>query len=108
MIYEQRVYRCAPGRVDSLLNRFEAGTLRVFERLGIRPVGFWTTFVGECEQEVMYLLAWKDLAEKEQVWKALLADPEWRAIRAASEKDGPIVVNAKSSLLMPTKFSPLK
>jgi hypothetical protein len=107
MIYEQRVYRCAPGRLHNLLDRFETGTLKVFERLGIRAVGFWTTFVG-CEQEVMYLLAWKDLDEKERVWRTLLADPEWLAIKAQSERDGPIVAVAKSSLLMPTAFSPLQ
>lgn len=108
MIYEQRVYRIAPGRLNNLLNRFETGTLRVFERLGIRPLGFWTTFVGECEQEIMYLLAWEDLAEKERVWKTLQADPEWLAIRAETERDGPIVVTAKSTLLVPTKFSPMQ
>lgn len=108
MIYEQRVYRCAPGRLKNLLNRFDTRTLKVFDRLGVRPLGFWTTFVGECEQEVMYLLAWEDMAEKERVWKTLLADPEWLAIRAETEKDGPIVAIAKSSLLVPTSFSPMQ
>lgn len=108
MIYEQRVYQCVPGRLPNLLNRFETKTLKVFERLGIRPVGFWTTMIGDSNQEVTYLLAWESMAEKEQVWATLLSDPEWLAIRAETEKDGPIVANAKSSLLQPTIFSPLK
>jgi hypothetical protein len=107
VLYEQRLYSCVPGKLPDLLDRFETKTLKVFQRLGIRPVGFWTTIFGDSNQEVMYILAWKDMAEKERVWATLLSDPEWLAIRAETERDGPIVANAKSSLLAPTSFSGL-
>ncbi len=108
MIYELRVYRCMPGRLPALLERFETATLKLWERHGIRQAGFWTTLVGESSRDLTYLLAWESLAERETKWAAFTADPEWQAARAASEADGPIVENIASQFLKPTAFSALK
>src|ERR1700750_2336824 len=93
MIYEMRVYRCVPGRLPALLKRFENTTLKLWEKHGIRPVGFFTTLVGESNQELTYLLAWESLGEREKKWNAFAVDPEWLAARAKSEGDRPIVGN---------------
>ncbi len=105
MIYELRIYRCAPGRLPALLNRFDTITLKIWERFGIRQAGFWTTVVGESNQELIYLLQWESMAEREEKWNAFQADPEWQAKRAETEKDAPIVANVSSQLLAPTSFS---
>jgi hypothetical protein len=108
MIYELRVYRCLPNRMPALLKRFESATLRIWEKHGIRQAGFWTTIIGESNNELTYLVAWESLAEREQKWAAFVADPEWLAARSDSEKDGPIVANIVSSLLQPTAFSSVR
>jgi NIPSNAP len=108
MIYELRVYRCVPGRLPNLLNRFETTTLKLWEKHGIRPTGFFTTLIGESNQELTYLLAWESLAEREKKWNAFQADPDWIAARAKSEADGQIVGNIVSQLLTPTAFSAMK
>jgi hypothetical protein len=108
MIYELRVYRCIPGRLPALLKRFETATLGIWKRHGIRPVGFWTTLVGESNQELTYMLAWESLAERETKWGAFQADPEWIAARAETERDGQIINNVASQFLVPTAFSSLK
>ena len=108
MIYELRVYRCLPGRMPALLSRFQNTTLRIWERHGIRQAGFWTTVIGESNQDLTYLVAWESLAERETKWGAFMVDPEWVAARAASEKDGPIVQNISSQFLAPTAFSSVK
>ena len=54
MIYEQRVYRCVPGKLPALLNRFETITLKLWEKHGIRQAGFFTTLIGESHQELTY------------------------------------------------------
>jgi len=108
MIYESRVYRCVPGRLPDLLKRFETLTLKLFEAHGIRPVGFFTTVVGESNQELTYLLAWESLAERETKWAGFMADPEWIAGRTKSEEGGPIVANIASQLFAPTSFSAMK
>ena len=93
MIYELRVYKCVPGRLPALLNRFANITLKLWDKHGIKQAGFWTTLVGESNQELYYLLAWELLADREKKWNAFQADPEWLAKRAETEKDGPIVAN---------------
>ena len=107
MIYEMRVYRCLPGRLPALLKRFETVTLKVWAKHGIRQAGFWTTLVGESNNDLTYLLAWDSMAERETKWPAFLSDPEWIAGREASEKDGPIVANVSNQFLAPTAFSSL-
>jgi hypothetical protein len=108
MIYEMRVYRCLPGRLPALLNRFEHTTLKIWERHGIRQAGFWTTLVGESNHELTYLLAWESMAERERIWGGFMVDKEWIEKRAASERDGQIVANIVNSFLAPTSFSSVK
>ena len=55
--------------------------------------------VGDGNNDLHYLLAWKSLAERERVWSTFLADPAWIKARDDSEKDGPIIANIKSSFL---------
>jgi hypothetical protein len=108
MIYEMRVYHCIPGRLLALVNRFETRTLAIWQKHGIRQAGFFTTLVGESNQQLVYFLAWETLAEREKKWNAFLADPEWLAVRAETEKDGQIVERIVNQLLAPTAFSALK
>ena len=108
MIYELRVYRCVPGRLPDLLKRFETITLPIWERHGIRQAGFWTTLVGESNQDLTYLLAWDSLASRETIWTAFQSDADWIAKRAATEANGAIVANIASSLLQPTGFSSVR
>lgn len=108
MIHELRIYRCMPGRLPALLQRFETVTLAIWERHGIRQAGFWTTLVGESSLDLHYLLAWESMAERETKWAAFTSDPEWLEKRAASEKDGPILANVTNAFLQPTSFSAVK
>ena len=105
MIYESRVYRCVPGRLPALLKRFETVTLKLFEKHGIRQAGFFTTLIGESNQELTYFLAWESLAEREKKWTEFMSDPQWISARAESERDGPIIQNARNQILQPTAFS---
>ncbi|MES2188347.1 MAG: NIPSNAP family protein [Pseudomonadota bacterium] len=108
MIYEQRIYRAVAGRLPQLLARLQTDTLPLWDKHGIRPVGFFTTLVGESSNDLTYLLAWESLAEREAKWNAFQADPEWKAKRTDSEKNGPLTANVMNSLLTPTAFSALQ
>ena len=108
MIHELRIYRCVPGRLPALLKRFEAVTLKLWDKHNIRQVGFWTTVIGEDNQLLYYVLEWKDLAERERAWASFQGDPEWHKARAESEKDGAIVAQIGNAILQPTAFSKLK
>jgi hypothetical protein len=108
MIYEMRVYRCVPGRLPALVNRFETITLKLWEKHGIRQAGFFTTLIGESNQELTYFLAWESLAEREKKWAAFQSDPDWITARTKTEADGQIVGNIVNQLLVPTAFSSVK
>jgi NIPSNAP len=108
MIYEMRVYRCLPGRLPALIKRFDTITLKIWEKHGIRQAGFFTTLVGESNQELTYFLAWESLAEREKKWAAFQSDPDWIGARAKTEEDGQIVGNIVNQLLVPTAFSSVK
>jgi hypothetical protein len=108
LLYELRIYRCIPGRLPNLHKRFEQTTLPLWEKHGIRPLGFWTILIGDGNHDLYYLLEWKDMADREKKWGVFATDPEWIAKRAESERDGPIIANITSSFLAPTAYSRLK
>lgn len=105
MIHELRIYHCLPGRLQDVLTRFETATLPIWERHGIRAVGFWTTIVGPSNLDLHYILAWASLAEREERWAAFQNDPEWVEKRTASERNGPLIASQSNALLQPTAFS---
>ena len=108
MIHELRIYRALPGRMPALLTRVQTRTLALWDSHGIRQVGFWTTLVGPSHLELVYLLAWESMADREARWTAFATDPEWLAALAESERDGTILGNAENRLLAPTAFSALR
>lgn len=105
MIYELRIYKAIPGRMPALLKRFETKTLKIWDRMGIKQAGFWTTLIGPSHLELVYMLAWESMAEREVKWTKFQVDPEWLEAWADSEKDGLIVENVASSFIKPTSFS---
>jgi NIPSNAP len=108
MIYEVRVYSANPGRQPALLHLFEHHILKIWQRLGIRQVGFWTVMVGDGSNDLHGCVSWATLAEREEKWAAFEADPEWHRVRDAANKDGPILANIDVVFLKPTAFSALK
>ena len=108
MIHELRIYHCMPGRLPDLNKRFETITLGLWQKHGIRQAGFWTVLVGPNNQSLYYLLEWQSMAEREQKWGAFLADPEWIAKRAETERNGPLVERVENMFLAPTAYSKVR
>ena len=107
MIYERRVYTATPGKLPALIDRFENATLPIFDRLGIKTFGFFTTAIGGASNELSYYIIWENLAEREAKMAAFGADEEWIAARIASEANGPLTTNIATSLLAPARIARL-
>ncbi len=107
MIYEWRVYEVVPGKMPALHDRFQRITLKLFQKHGIRVVGFWEATVGT-SNTLYYMLAFESMAEKERLWNSFISDPEWVEARKETERDGPIVQRVSNMLLTPTVYSPMK
>jgi hypothetical protein len=108
VIFELRIYQVAVGKMPALLNRFETATLDMWKKHGIRQAGFWTTVIGRSNNHLTYMLAWESLAEREKKWTAFASDPRWLAVRAETERDGPLVESFSNEILQPTAFSAVK
>lgn len=108
MIVELRIYEVMPGKMGAMLERFETVTLPILARIGICPIGFWTTLVGEKSNALTYMLQWESLAERERLWAIFQADPEWIERKAETERNGILVANVRNEFLVPTSFSPLR
>lgn len=108
MIHELRIYHCAPGRLPALHDRFQTITLKLWEKFGIRPIGFWTTLTGPSNQTLTYMLQWDSLAERETKWNAFASDPEWLIKRAETEAVAIIVERIENQFLTPTGYSAMR
>jgi len=108
VIYELRIYSCFGGRLPALHKRFQNHTVKLFEKHGIKNIGYWTHEVGPSRNQLVYLVAYQDLNARAQAWKNFRADPEWIKAAAESEKDGLIVEDVENRILAPTPYSPLQ
>ena len=108
MIYELRIYEAAPGKMAALQARFRDHTLEIFERHGIKNVGYWTASVGDWNDKLIYIVAFEDEGQRARAWASFRDDPEWQQVRAASEVDGPLTTRITNALWAPTDFSPLQ
>jgi hypothetical protein len=108
MLYEMRTYTAMPGRLPDLHKRFSELTLSFFAKHGIRPVAFWTNELGGASDQLIYILAYESLAEREKKFAAFIADPDRIAQFAETDKNGPLVKRLTAVMLRPTPYSPLQ
>jgi hypothetical protein len=105
VIYELRTYWPAPGKMPALHRRFRDHTLRLFDKHGIKVVGFWETYIGP-GPSLVYILGYEDLGHRQRAWDSFSNDPEWIAAREESERDGPLLARIESSILKGTPYGP--
>jgi len=108
LIYELRIYTANPGKMRALQARFRDHTCRLFEKHGIKNVGYWAPTIGGRSDELWYMVAFDDMGQRDQAWANFAKDPEWQTAAAESEKDGPLVHHITNQIMRPTDFSPLK
>jgi hypothetical protein len=108
MLYELRTYSAMPGRLPDLHKRFSEITMGFFKKHGIPVVGFWTNEIGGPNDQLLYILAYESLADREKKWGAFLADQERLAKFAETERNGPLVRQLTAHILRPTAYSPMQ
>jgi len=100
LIYEIRVYEAEAGRADAMRRRFcDHVATRFFPRHGIELIGAFTAPVED--GRLTYMTRFADEDARKKAWASFAADPEWVALKAASETDGPLLKNQTVSLLSP-------
>ena len=107
-VFELRTYTTAPGKLDALLARFREHTMTIFARHGMENVAYWVPADAKdgAGEKLVYLLAHRSREAAKASWAAFSADPEWQAVRKASEADGKIVTKVDAVFLAPTDYCP--
>ena len=104
-VFELRTYTTREGKLDNLNARFRDHTIGIFEKHGIKSVGYWIPVAKE--NTLIYVIKHKSRDAAKASWKAFIADPEWKKVAVESQKDGQILAKAPESVYMEsTDYSP--
>ncbi|HEU0009057.1 MAG TPA: NIPSNAP family protein [Verrucomicrobiae bacterium] len=112
--FELRIYKCEPGRLPNLHERFRNHTVKLFSRHGMTNFGYWTPMdpAQGADDTLIYILAHKSREAAAASFKAFREDPDWVAVRKASEEKagGSLTVKdgVTSVFMKPTDYSPTK
>jgi hypothetical protein len=108
-VFEIRTYTAAPGKLDALNARFRDHTIKVFDKYGMKSIGYWVPQDAPLKDNTLiYVLAHESREAAAKSWTAFRADPDWVKAKADSEKDGPLTTKVESVFVDPTDYSPLK
>jgi hypothetical protein len=99
LIYEIRVYDACDGKADAMKARFKNEVVKRFPRHGIELLGVFESATEA--SRLTYLTRFKSEDDRTKAWAAFGADPEWKAIKAATEVNGPLLGNQTVSVLSP-------
>jgi hypothetical protein len=105
--FEMRMYTAEPARdgkggIDNLHQRFREAEIKIFERLGAKVVAAWQNL--DNPNTLVWMLAYRDRAHREQVWTAFRTDPEWIALRQKYD----VPLKATVVMMSATDYSALK
>ena len=108
-VFELRTYTSPPGRLPDLERRFREHTMAIFERHGMKNIGYWIPQDSARHNNTLdYIIAHASREQARANWAAFSADTQWKRVAAESEANGRIVTKVESVFLDPTDFSPIK
>jgi hypothetical protein len=107
-VFELRTYTTHEGRLDALLARFRNHTTKLFEKHGMKNIGYWIPADPEkSKNTLIYVIEHKSMEAAKKSWDAFRGDPEWNKVRAESEASGKIVEKVEAVYMTAVDFSPL-
>ena len=109
-IFELRMYESNNATtLARKINMFNTGEIKIFQRLGMQPVFCAETIVGARMPNLVYMLAFDNLAAREKLWAAFGSDPEWQKLRSLpGNNDTENVSNISNAILRPLPFSEIR
>lgn len=109
-IFELRTYESQTfATLARKVGMFNGAEAQIFEQLGMRPIFFGETIVGPKQPNLMYMLSFDNLAERDRLWRAFGSDPKWKELSSQPQlKDAEIVANISNVILRPLPFSAIR
>ena len=92
-VFELRTYTASEGNLAALNSRFRNHTTKLFQKHGIKNIGYWTPVDAPLSQNTLvYLLAYPDREAAKKSWSDFGNDPEWKKAKEQSEVKGKLVL----------------
>lgn len=108
-VFELRTYTTFEGKLPALHERFTNHTTKLFEKHGMRNIGYWVPQDSEkSSNTLIYIVSHKSREAAAQSWQAFGNDPEWQKVQSESIKDGEIVKGVESVFMDATEYSFIK
>lgn len=105
-VFELRTYTTPEGKLDMLNARFRDHTTRIFEKHGIKNIGYWTPV--DTPNTLIYIVAHPNQEEAKKNWAAFRQDPDWQQVSKETAAAGLTGIKVESKFLTPTDYSPIK
>jgi len=105
-VYELRSYESATEKVfANKVKMFnEGGEVPLFKRLNFNAVFYSEVIAGTKMPNLMYMTTFENMQERDEHWKAFVADEEWKKLSAMPEYQNN-VQHIDITFLRPTKYS---
>ncbi len=108
-VFELRTYTATPGNLDNLHARFRNHTTRIFNKHGMKVVGYWSpTSDEESGDTMVYMLEHESQDAANASWRAFGQDPEWAEVAAESNANGQILGGIERKYMVATDYSPMQ
>ena len=109
--FELRIYKTLPGKRDALAARFGDYTTGIYERHGIRNVGYWLAASGEdADRTFVYMRGYPSRQARDERLGKAHADPEFDEVVRTMERnpDTRLIESVQSVDLVPTDYSAIR
>lgn len=84
-VFELRIYKAAEGKLEKLDARFRDHTIKIFDRHGMKSVGYWhPSDEPDSNDTLIYIIRHESRDAAKKSWKAFGADPDWKAAASSS------------------------
>ena len=108
-VFELRTYTAPDGKLPDLQARFRNHTMRIFEKHGMKNVGYWVPQDAPTKDNTLiYIISHESREAAKKSWAAFGADPEWQKVAKESQMNGKIVAGITSVYMDATDYSPIK
>ena len=108
-VYELRTYTATDGKLGDLQARFRNHTMRIFEKHGMKNVGYWVPQDAPAKDNTLiYIISHESREAAKISWSAFAKDPEWQKVNKESNANGPILKGVVSVYMDATDYSPMK
>jgi len=106
--FELRIYTAEPasngaGGIENLHQRFREGEVALFEKHGAKVIAVWQKL--DDPNTLVWMLAYRDRAHRDEVFAAFRADPDWDALRSKYEVP---LANLEAFMMSASDYSALR